>query len=176
MLKLLQPRMWVDIFDKTLWSLKIIKILFKVAISGLNSILPLIGNQLLEYPPLAESYYNLLNSLCEIYTDKVLILDSNLLSPLLHSLQLGLSQFGNEIAKTVLEAISALSACIYDQIKVSKHHNHCLKWSNILRLVEMCLITWWTQYCHLSVSYLILYWSMLPMSNSFQSALNLYFI
>ena len=96
-----------------------IEIVVKVAISGLNSILPLIGNQLLEYPPLAESYYNLLNSLCEIYTDKVLVLDSNLLSPLLHSLQLGLSQFGNEIAKTVLEAISALSACIYDQIKVS---------------------------------------------------------
>ena len=111
----------LDIFDQTLWSFKSS---FKVAISGLNSILPLIGNQLLEYPPLAESYYNLLNSLCEIYTDKVLILDSNLLSPLLHSLQLGLSQFGNEIAKTVLEAISALSACIYDQIKVSKHHKH----------------------------------------------------
>ena len=81
--------------------------------------MPLIGAQLLEYPPLAEEYFTLLNSLCEIYTEKVLTLDANLLSPLLNSLQLGLSQFGNEIARTVLEAIAALSQCIYEQKKVS---------------------------------------------------------
>jgi len=86
-----------------------------VALSGLNTVLPLIGAQLLEYPPLAESYYTLLNSLCEIYTEKVITLDLTLLEPLMKSLQVGLANFGNEIAKTALEAICAIAACIYDQ-------------------------------------------------------------
>ena len=95
---------------------------FKVALSGLNTVLPLIGAQLLEYPPLAESYYTLLNSLCEIYTEKVITLDESLLEPLMKSLQVGLANFGNEIAKTALEAICAIAACIYEQKEVLKNN------------------------------------------------------
>ena len=39
--------------------------------AGLQVILPLMGPQLLEYPVLANAYFSLLSSLCEIFPEKM---------------------------------------------------------------------------------------------------------
>ena len=44
-----------------------------MAISGLSAVLPIIGSSLMSYPPLADQYYTLLNSLFEIYIEKGMI-------------------------------------------------------------------------------------------------------
>ena len=87
--------------------------------AGLHVILPLMGPQLLAFPNLANAYYSLLNSLCEIFPEKMATIPDSLMLPLLHSLQLGLSHYGTEMAKIALEAISALCSYSYETKLVS---------------------------------------------------------
>ena len=87
----------------------------QMVFAGLDVILPLMGPQLLEFPALANGYFNLLNSLCEIFPEKMANVPDSLMVPLLHSVQLGLTHYGTEMAKVSLEAISALACFIYEQ-------------------------------------------------------------
>ena len=87
--------------------------------AGLQVILPLMGPQLLEFPDLANGYFSLLGSLCEIFPEKMFLIPDSLMLPLLHSLQLGLTHYGTESAKTSLEAISAISSYYFDNKKVN---------------------------------------------------------
>ena len=50
-----------------------------------------------------------------------------LMLPLLHSLQLGLTHYGTEMAKISLEAISAISCFIYEQKMVRLFDKDCQK-------------------------------------------------
>jgi hypothetical protein len=80
-----------------------------VSLAGLTIVLPLMGTEGFNYPSLAIAYFDLLNSLCEIYPEKLAKLPENLFTPFMQSLQLGLTHFGTDAMKIALESIEALS-------------------------------------------------------------------
>ena len=82
---------------------------FQVSLAGLTIVLPLMGTEGFNYPSLAIAYFDLLNSLCELYPEKLAKLPENLFTPFMQSLQLGITHFGTDAMKIALESIEALS-------------------------------------------------------------------
>lgn len=84
-----------------------------VCIYGLNFIMPLMTLELLKYPQLCTQYFRMITFICEFYPDKVCELQTDLLSKLLQSIQLGLTNFGSDVVTWSLEAIQLLATNIY---------------------------------------------------------------
>nr|CAB3267795.1 exportin-4-like [Phallusia mammillata] len=80
-----------------------------VVLFGLGIILPHMNSQLLLYPSLCSQYYKLVTFLCEIYPEKVEKLPAEMMLAFIHSLQLGLSSYGNDNCKLCLEAVEGLA-------------------------------------------------------------------
>ena len=79
------------------------------------------GTDGFNYPSLAIAYFDLLNSLCELYPEKLAKLPENLFTSFMQSLQLGLTHFGTDAMKIALESIEALSNYFLKAKSVNTH-------------------------------------------------------
>ncbi|XP_044262474.1 exportin-4-like [Tribolium madens] len=80
-----------------------------VSLFGLNFIMPLMTIDLLKYPSLCSQYYRLLVLINDIYPEKICNLSPTLFQQLLSSIELGLTQFGSDIAQACLDFIQGMT-------------------------------------------------------------------
>lgn len=84
-----------------------------VSLFGLNFIMPLMSVDLLKYPTLCTQYYRLIVLINDIYPEKICNLPEHLLTQLLRSVELGLTQFGSTIVQACLDFIQGMATYIY---------------------------------------------------------------
>jgi hypothetical protein len=84
-----------------------------VSLFGLNFIMPLMTVDLLKYPSLCSQYYRLLVLINDIYPEKICNLPQNLFQQLLSSIELGLTQFGSDIAQASLDFIQGMASYFF---------------------------------------------------------------
>ncbi len=88
---------------------------------GLQQILPLMTQGLLQYPTLCKQYFSLVGFMMDTYPQKVGVLPFDLFNALLDSLLFGMSHAEYEICKSSLEGIAALAR---EQIESQTLNNH----------------------------------------------------
>ncbi|KAJ8920418.1 hypothetical protein NQ315_005284 [Exocentrus adspersus] len=84
-----------------------------VSLFGLNFIMPLMTLDLLKYPSLCAQYYRLLVLINDIYPEKICNLPQDLLRTLLHSVELGLTNFGSDIVQACLDFVQGMATYIF---------------------------------------------------------------
>ncbi|XP_061176526.1 exportin-4-like [Saccostrea echinata] len=84
-----------------------------VVLFGLNTIIPLMNEDLLAFPTLCAQYFKLVTFLAEIHPDKFSSLPENLLNSLMASVELGLSRYGSDISRMSLEIITSLASHVF---------------------------------------------------------------
>ncbi|XP_030763867.1 exportin-4-like [Sitophilus oryzae] len=84
-----------------------------VALFGLNFIMPLMTLELLKFPNLCAQFYHLLVLINDIYPEKIANLPQDMLASLLKTIELGLTDFGNDIAHTALDFIHGMSIYVF---------------------------------------------------------------
>lgn len=84
-----------------------------VVLFGLNTIIPLMNEELLTFPTLCAQYFKLVTFLAEIHAEKFSSLPENLLNSLMASVELGLSRFGTDISRMSLEIITSLASHVF---------------------------------------------------------------
>jgi hypothetical protein len=75
---------------------------------GLQQILPLMTQGLLQFPTLCTHYFSLVGFMMETYTEKIRVLPSDLFGSLLESLLFGMSHYDCIVAKSSLQGLSGL--------------------------------------------------------------------
>lgn len=97
----------------------------KVVFVGVNSLLPLVTKQMLEYPRLCLDYVYLVSLLVEYFPDRLTSLPSSLLSSLLESLLFGMNQTGMErISDHSFKAVQTLGLYHWSQVMSGHHSDH----------------------------------------------------
>ncbi|XP_067013326.2 exportin-4 isoform X2 [Anabrus simplex] len=84
-----------------------------VCLYGLNIIMPLMTVDMLKFPSLCLQYFKMITFVCEIYPEKVCQLPLDLLKILLGSIELGLSNFGQDIIILCYDFLQALGTHIH---------------------------------------------------------------
>eukprot|EP00118_Oscarella_pearsei_P011593 m.78733 g.78733 ORF g.78733 m.78733 type:complete len:1139 (+) comp36115_c0_seq1:87-3503(+) len=79
-----------------------------VVLFGLSIILPLVTMDSLRIPFVHSKYFKLVSFICELYPENVCCLPDDQFSSLMHSLEIGMNNFGVEITKLCLEGLSGL--------------------------------------------------------------------
>ncbi|XP_033118145.1 exportin-4-like [Anneissia japonica] len=82
-----------------------------IVLYGLNIVVPLMDLELLKFPDLCSQYYKLVTFICELYPEKVTVLSQDLFNSFMASLELGLTNFGGDVAKLCFDAIASL--CVH---------------------------------------------------------------
>ncbi|XP_071955681.1 exportin-4-like [Antedon mediterranea] len=82
-----------------------------IVLYGLNIVVPLMDLELLKFPDMCSQYYKLITFICEIYPEKVTILSQDLFHNFMASLELGLTNFGADVAKLCFDGIASL--CVH---------------------------------------------------------------
>jgi len=104
-----------------------------VALYGLHVIIPLMSSEVLMFPILCSEFFKLTTYVCEVYPAKISLLPEALFKNLMASLEVGLTNYGPDITKMSLEALSSLAThCfleIQKNVKVPTHEvlQHFLK-------------------------------------------------
>ncbi|CAD1472640.1 unnamed protein product, partial [Heterotrigona itama] len=88
-----------------------------VFLHGLTIIMPMMTTDLLKFPCLCLHYFQMIMSLCKVGSQKVLNLSSELLRPLLASIELGLFSFGHEVSMLCCNIIEILTRRIFQNIQ-----------------------------------------------------------
>lgn len=91
---------------------------------GLQQILPLMTQGLLQYPTLCKQYYSLVGFMMDTYPQKVGGLPYDLFNALLDSLLFGMSHAENDISKSSLEGIAALAREQIEAQTLNTHLSH----------------------------------------------------
>lgn len=78
-------------------------------IVGLHSIIPLIDQELMKYPKLSGEYFKLVTFVCEVYPEKMKMLPPDIFQTFMTSIQMAISEYGGNISKNGLEALSSLA-------------------------------------------------------------------
>ena len=86
-----------------------------IVLHGLNIVIPLMNAQLLQFPNLCLQYFKLITFICEMYPAKLTLLGDALFQSFMGSLELGLSDYGTEIAKMCLDGITSLAEHCHKQ-------------------------------------------------------------
>ncbi|KAK7874402.1 hypothetical protein R5R35_001498 [Gryllus longicercus] len=84
-----------------------------VCLYGLNIIMPLMTVDLLKFPSLCLQYFKMVTFVCEIYPQKVASLPNEMIKVLLGSIELGITQFGQDIIILCYDFLQALGTHIY---------------------------------------------------------------
>jgi hypothetical protein len=80
----------------------------QVVFIGLNTVIPLITDELLTFPKLCHQYFTLLAHMLEAYPGKVAALPPDLFSTLMGTLEFGLKHANSEVARESLAALGAM--------------------------------------------------------------------
>jgi len=96
---------------------------------GLQQIIPLMSQGLLQYPSLCMHYFSLVSFMIETYPDKVCVLPFELFDSLLESLLFGMSHLDTTIAKSSLQGISCIAK---EQLQAQVLNTHLANHPNIL--------------------------------------------
>lgn len=80
-----------------------------VVFTGLNTVIPLINDELLQFPKLCRQYFELLSYMLEAYPKKVAKLPANVFSTLMTTLEFGLKHSNETVSKESMTALSALA-------------------------------------------------------------------
>jgi hypothetical protein len=80
-----------------------------VVFTGLNTVIPLITDELLQFPKLCRQYFELLAYMLEAYPKKVAQLPANLFGTLMFTLEFGLKHANETVSKESMTALSALA-------------------------------------------------------------------
>ncbi|KAL3280017.1 hypothetical protein HHI36_017525 [Cryptolaemus montrouzieri] len=90
-----------------------------VSLFGLNFIMPLMTLDLLKYPSLCSQFYRLLVLIDDIFPEKICALPDDLRGQLMHSIKIGLTQFGNDITQSCLDFLHGLGSYIFKHMTYS---------------------------------------------------------
>ncbi|TPX65919.1 hypothetical protein SpCBS45565_g04813 [Spizellomyces sp. 'palustris'] len=82
---------------------------------GVNVVIPLITDQMLQFPELCKDYISLVSNLVRYFPDKLSCLPSELLSSLVRSLEFGMHNAISEVARSAFEAVTALALFGWDE-------------------------------------------------------------
>ncbi|OAD58633.1 Exportin-4, partial [Eufriesea mexicana] len=88
-----------------------------VFLHGLSIIMPMMTTDLLKFPCLCLHYFQMIMSLCTHSSQEVLNLSSELLRPLLASIELGLFSFGHEVSMLCFNIIEIITNQIFQNIQ-----------------------------------------------------------
>lgn len=81
----------------------------EVVFAGLSQVIPMMTEQLLQYPSLSKQYFTLVSYMVEVYAEKLALLDANLFSMLLASLMFGIRHVQVEVVRYSFQAIGELA-------------------------------------------------------------------
>lgn len=104
-----------------------------VALYGLHEIIPLMSPDVLMFPVLCSEFFKLTTCVCEMYPEKMSSLPEALFKNLMASIEVGLTNYGTDVTKMSLEALSSLAThCFLEMqknVKVATHEilRHFLK-------------------------------------------------
>jgi hypothetical protein len=96
---------------------------------GLQQMLPLMTQGLLNYPALCMNYFSLMGYMMESYPERISILPYNFLDVLLQSLLFGASHHDSDVAIQCLEGMEGL---VKAHLKLAVFHNHLEQHPNLL--------------------------------------------
>jgi hypothetical protein len=82
-----------------------------VVITGLNTILPLMSEEILKFPTLCRQFYTLINYICATFPEKLPTLPDDLFLACMQLLEAGLQEYGVEVRILCLESIEGVAAC-----------------------------------------------------------------
>lgn len=80
-----------------------------VVFAGLSQVIPMMTEQLLQYPNLSKQYFTLVSYMVEVYAEKLATLDTGLFSMLLSSLLFGIRHAQLEVARYSFQALGELA-------------------------------------------------------------------
>lgn len=81
-----------------------------VVFSGLSRVIPLMTEQLLQYPSLSKQYFTLISYMVEVYAEKLSALPANLFAMLLQSLLFGMRHVQIEVVRYSFQAVGELAS------------------------------------------------------------------
>jgi hypothetical protein len=90
-----------------------------VVFTGLNTVIPLITDELLKFPKLCRQYFELLAYMLEAYPKKVAALQVSLFSTLMFTLEFGLKHAHETVSKESMMALSALATFQCNSAKIN---------------------------------------------------------
>lgn len=98
-----------------------------VVFSGLSRVIPLMTEQLLQYPSLSKQYFTLISYMVEVYAEKLSALSTELFGMLLHSLLFGMRHVQVEVIRYSFQAVGELASFHWKALQklepgLSKHH------------------------------------------------------
>ncbi|KAJ0397159.1 hypothetical protein P43SY_006014 [Pythium insidiosum] len=80
-----------------------------VVFAGLSQVIPLMTEELLQYPSLSKQYFTLISFMIDVHADKLSSLDDRLFSMLLQSLLVGIRHVDVDVARNSFQAIGELA-------------------------------------------------------------------
>lgn len=90
-----------------------------VVFTGLNTVIPLITDELLKFPKLCKQYFELLAYMLEAYPKKVAQLDGSMFATLMSTLEFGLKHANEIVSKESMTALGALATFQCNSAKAS---------------------------------------------------------
>ncbi|KAF1329121.1 Exportin-4, partial [Globisporangium splendens] len=81
----------------------------EVVFAGLSQVIPMMTEQLLQYPSLSKQYFTLVSYMVEVYAEKLALLETELFSMLLKSLLFGIRHMQVEVVRYSFQAIGELA-------------------------------------------------------------------
>ncbi|XP_052239002.1 exportin-4-like isoform X2 [Dreissena polymorpha] len=109
-----------------------------VVLYGLNTVIPLMTEDLLRFPNLCSQYFKLITFLTEIHPDKFTSLPEELFKSIMVSLEMGLVSYGSEITKMSLDCIYSLGSYVFENNLVGSLIHDTLK--HFLKVVFRMLL------------------------------------
>jgi len=86
-----------------------------VVFRGIDLVFPLISNELLQYPGLAQEFFKLLSIIVDVYPENVANLNASLFVPVVKALEFGMVDHRVDVSRKSFEAISCLAEFHVDQ-------------------------------------------------------------
>ncbi|KAL4233256.1 Exportin-4 [Mactra antiquata] len=98
-----------------------------VVFYGLNTIIPLMSEDLLKFPSLCSQYFKLITFLTEMHPDKFTSLPEELFKSLMTSLEMGLVSYGPDISKLCMDCVYSLGTHVFQHNLVGTLIHNTLK-------------------------------------------------
>ncbi|KAK9498372.1 hypothetical protein O3M35_003018 [Rhynocoris fuscipes] len=108
-----------------------------VCLFGLNILMPLMTIDLLKFPTLCLQYYKMITFVCELYPEKIVTQNEDLIKSILNSVQLGLQSFGQDVNSLCCDFIQALGSHIFNA-GISKSFTYLAPFVKILMDMILC--------------------------------------
>lgn len=81
-----------------------------VVLFGLDVLVPLMSEGMMQLPRLCTKYYQLLDCMCEVYLNRVFEASESLLHHIMTSLEMGMDKFGADICRYTLVILRNLAS------------------------------------------------------------------